>query len=188
MSFIRHIKKGNTIYLAEVESVRTGKKATQKFIRYIGKEADGKQILSSSISNLIIDSVKVYGPPAVLNSLAASIDLHSHLGEYSKEILSMVYAHCINPQSVSSLVDWFGKTDLNFILDLPCVTKERLYKAIDLLEKINDDLLQKSIFKSIKENYNLVAEGIFYDVTNTYLYGKRYMLGKLGHSKHGKKK
>jgi transposase len=186
MSFIRRIKKGNATYLAEVETIRQGKKVKQKFIRYIGKEVDGKQILSSSISNLTIDSVKVYGPLAVLNSLAVSIDLHSRLGEYSKEILSMVYAHCINPQSVTSLVDWFGKTDLNFILDLDRVTEDRLLQAIDSIEKLDCDLLQQIIYESVKENYDIAAKGIFYDVTNTYLYGRRCALGKLGHSKHGK--
>jgi hypothetical protein len=140
MSFIRRIKKGNAVYLAEVKSVRQGKKVKQKFIRYIGKEVDGKQILSSSISNLTINSVKVYGSLAILDSLAASIDLHEHLGEYAKEILSMVYAHCINPQSISSLSDWFKKTDLNFILNLEKVTEERLLKAIDSLEKLNWDI------------------------------------------------
>ncbi|MBW1849727.1 MAG: transposase [Deltaproteobacteria bacterium] len=186
MSFIRRIKKGNAVYLAEVESVRQGKTVKQKFIRYIGKEVNGKQILSSSISNLTIDSIKVYGPLALLNSLASSIELHSHLGEYAKELLSMVYAHCINPQSISSLTDWFKKTDLNFILDLDGVTEERLLKAIDSLEQLNWDILQHSIFESVKENYNITATGIFYDVTNTYLYGRRCTLGKLGHSKHGK--
>lgn len=186
MSFIRRIKKGNSVYLAEVKSVRVGKKIEQKFIRYIGKEVDGKQILSSSISNLTIESVKVYGPLAILDSLASSINLHSHLGEYAKEILSMVYAHCINPQSISKLSDWFKKTDLNFILDLEKVTEERLLKAIDSLEKYNWDFLQQIIFESVKNNYNITSKGIFYDVTNTYLYGRRCALGKLGHSKHGK--
>jgi len=186
MSFIRRIKKGNSIYLAEVESVRVGNKVKQKFIRYIGKEVDGKQILSSSISSLTIESVKVYGPLAILDSLASSIDLHSHLGEYAKEILSMVYAHCINPQSISKLSDWFKKTDLNFILDLEKVTEERLLKAIDSLEKYNWDFLQQIIFESVKNNYNITSKGLFYDVTNTYLYGRRCALGKIGHSKHGK--
>jgi transposase len=186
MSFIRRIKKGNAVYLAEVESVREGNKVKQKFLRYIGKEVDGKQILSSSISNLTIDSVKVYGSLAILDSLASSIDLHSHLGEYAKEILSMVYAHCINPQSISSLSDWFKKTDLNFILDLEKVTEERLLKAIDSLEKLNWDILQQTIFESVRKKYNITSKGIFYDVTNTYLYGRRCALGKLGHSKHGK--
>lgn len=36
MSFIRKIKRGNRIYLAEVENTRDGVKVRQKLIRYLG--------------------------------------------------------------------------------------------------------------------------------------------------------
>ncbi len=42
MSFIRRFKKGDKIYLAEVQNQRVGNKVVQKFIRYVGKEADGR--------------------------------------------------------------------------------------------------------------------------------------------------
>ncbi len=49
MSFIREVKRGDNIYLAEVRNKRVGKKVVQEHIRYIGKKADGKTILSCSI-------------------------------------------------------------------------------------------------------------------------------------------
>ena len=42
MSFIRKIRKGDRVYLAEVESQRVEGKVVQRFIRYVGKEADGR--------------------------------------------------------------------------------------------------------------------------------------------------
>jgi hypothetical protein len=45
MSFIRKYKKGQRTYLAEVESKRVGGKVVQRFIRYVGKEAEGRTIL-----------------------------------------------------------------------------------------------------------------------------------------------
>ena len=43
MSFIRKIKRGNSVYLAEVENHRNAEgKVVQKHIRYIGKEVDVK--------------------------------------------------------------------------------------------------------------------------------------------------
>ena len=42
MSFIRKVKIGNKIYLSEVENKRINGKVVQKHIRYVGKEADGK--------------------------------------------------------------------------------------------------------------------------------------------------
>ena len=40
MSFIRKIKRGNRIYLAEVENIRDGVKVRQKLIRYLGLKSD----------------------------------------------------------------------------------------------------------------------------------------------------
>ena len=73
MSFIRKIKRKSGTYLAEVESVRMGDKVVQKHLRYVGKEVDGKTILSSSLSDVAIDEVKVYGPVMVLDYLAKKI-------------------------------------------------------------------------------------------------------------------
>ena len=52
MSFIRKIKVGKETYLAEVKSVRKDGKVRQKFIRYLGKEINGKpekRILRSDV-------------------------------------------------------------------------------------------------------------------------------------------
>lgn len=186
MSYIRKVKKNGRTYLAEVRCVRVNGKPTQQFIRYIGKEVDGKRILSSSISNLEIESVKVHGPLVILDHIAKNIGLHEILGEHSHHILSMVYAHCVEPRSVNQMPEWFQKTDLNHLLNLESLTEHKLLDAIDSLEKTGRDELQTKIFNSVRQKYNLKLSGVFYDVTNTYLYGKKCPLGKLGHSKHGK--
>ncbi len=40
MSFIRKIKRGNSVYYAEVENRRVGGKVVQKHIRYLGKDPE----------------------------------------------------------------------------------------------------------------------------------------------------
>ncbi len=70
MSFIRKIKKGGRIYLAEVENHWLDGKVVQKHIRYVGREADGEKILSASISDIQVEEVKLFGPLLVLNFLA----------------------------------------------------------------------------------------------------------------------
>jgi ArsR family metal-binding transcriptional regulator len=60
MSFIRKIKKGGKVYLAEVENRRVGCKVVQHFIRYVGKEADGRTVLSASMSDVQVEEVKLY--------------------------------------------------------------------------------------------------------------------------------
>ena len=148
MSFIRKEKKNGKIYLAEVENKRIKGKVVQKYIRYIGKEVDNKTVLSSSISNIAVDNVKIYGPLLILNQLANEINLSSILGEYGNEILSLVYAHCLDYKSVNKMANWFERTDLNYLLNLENVTEERFLKAMDVLEANDSFKLQKRIFES----------------------------------------
>ena len=103
MSYIRKIKRGDKIYLAEVRSRRVGGKVIQEHIRYVGKEADGKTILSCSVSDVSIDSVNIYGPLLVLNTIAEAIELSSILGPFGNEILSLVYAHCLDYKSINQM-------------------------------------------------------------------------------------
>ncbi len=187
MSYIKRSKKNGKVYLSEVETKRIDGKVVTRHIRYIGKEVDGKTVLSSSISNLEVDEVKIYGPLLVLNHLAQEIGLSSILGNYGDEILSMVYAHCLNYESVNQMPSWYERTDLNMLLDLEGVTEARLLKALDSLEAQDPTRLQKEIFDSVQSQYELNTRGIVYDVTNTYLYGKKCPFGKLGKDKEGVK-
>ena len=187
MSFTRRIKRGGHVYLAEVENKWINGKVVQKHIRYIGKEVDGKTVLSSSMSNIEIDSVKLHGPLLVLNHLAGEIHLNQHLGAYADEILCLVYAHCLDYKSINQMERWFERTDLNMMLEIDSLTEERLLEALDSIENVDLDELQKSIFDSVQSLYQLEDTGIIYDVTNTYLHGKKCPLGKLGHDKEGVK-
>jgi transposase len=183
MSYIRKFKKGGHTYLAEVESKRINGKVTQRFIRYVGKEANGRTILSTSMSDAQIDEVRSYGPLLVLHHLAEKINLRDHLGGYANEILSMVYAHCLDYRSVNQMQGWFERTDLNMLLDIEGLTESRLLGAMDFIERTDLEGLQRNIFHSVKQSYQLQTDGVIYDVTNTYLYGKKCPLGKLGHDK-----
>ena len=186
MSFIRRIKKGKKIYLAEVENHRIKGKVVQKHIRYIGREVDDKALISISSAALAVNKVKVHGPLLILNSLADQIRLPEILGSRSSEILSMVYAHCLNYRSVNNMPSWFERTDLNAILNLKGLTESRLLSALDAVSEDYIETCQKRIFKSVKSLYRLTKGGVVYDVTNTYLHGTKCQLAKLGKSKDGK--
>lgn len=183
MSFIRRIKKGNGVYLAEVENQWIEGKCVQKHIRYVGKEADGKTVLSASMSDIEVESVKLYGPLLVLNFLAEEIGLSKLLGEYGEEILSMVYAHCLDYKSINQMPRWFERTDLSMLLNLGGLTEKRLLNALDSLERQDQDRLQRNIFEAVQKRYQLNVSGVLYDVTNTYLFGKKCPFGKQGHDK-----
>ena len=187
MSFTRRIRKNGRIYLAEVENRWVDGKCVQKHIRYIGKEVDGKTILSSSLSDVAVDEVRLYGPLMVLDYLAKKIRLPELLGERAMEILAMVYAHCLDYKSVNRMEQWFERTDLAMILPLEGVTEERLLGALDTLEALDAIRLQQRIFENTSAVFRIPVSGILYDVTNTYLYGKQCAIGKYGHDKEGVK-
>ena len=131
--------------------------------------------------------MKVYGSLLVLNHLANKIGLPSILGEYAGELLSLVYAHCIDYRSINQMTHWFQRTDLNLLLNLEGVTEARFLNALDFLENQDFFKMQKQIFRCVTREYKLSDKGILYDVTNTYLYGKKCPLGKLGKDKDGVK-
>jgi transposase len=185
MSFVRRIKKNGRVYLAEVENKWVGGKCVQKHIRYVGKEADGQTVLSASLSNARIEHVKVHGPLLLLHHLASVIGLKDKLGIHGAEILSLVYAHCLDYQSLNYMPDWFERTDLNLILDLPEVTEKRLLAALDSLETLDTERLQRQLFHALSQRYPIQSRGVIYDVTNTYLYGHACPMGKPGHDKEG---
>ena len=187
MSFIKKIKRNGKIYLAEVENKWINGKSVQKYVRYIGKEVDGETKLATSISDIAVDDVKVYGPLIVLHHIAEEIGLPDMLGDYAPEILSLVYAHCLNYKSVSCMKSWFQKTDLAMLLNIENVTEKRLLKALDSFNEINIERLQLDIFENLNKKFPVAKNGLVYDVTNTYVYGKKCSLAKLGHDKDGVK-
>ena len=80
MRFIRKFKKGGKTYLAEVESKRVAGKVVQRFIRYVGREAGGRTVLSVLMSDAEVEEVKSYGPFLVLHHLANEMGLGTHCG------------------------------------------------------------------------------------------------------------
>ncbi len=73
------------------------------------------------------------------------------------------------------------------LLDLDGLTEERLLNALDSLEAHDAVELQKAIFESVRSHYELNPKGIIYDVTNTYLHGRKCPFGRLGKDKEGVK-
>jgi transposase len=187
MSFIRKYKKNGKIYLAEVESVRVDGKVIQRFIRHVGREADGKTILSCSVSEAEIESVRISGPLMALHSIASEIGLPALLGEYSSEILAMTYAHCLDYKSLNNMKTWFQRTDLNHILKLEDLTEKRLVNALDSIEQFDQMQIQEDLFNKVKEKLKITSKGVVYDVTNTYFHGKSCPIAKYGHDKEKRK-
>ncbi len=105
------------------------------------------------------------------------------LDPYGPEILSLVYAHCLDYRSLNHMPAWFGRTDLQFLLPCEGLTEKRLVGALDHLESLDAESWQRQLFQRLCRQYRLRPSGVIYDVTNTYLYGSHCPLAKLGHDK-----
>jgi len=187
MVFIKRIKKGSHVYLAEVKSVRKGGNVRHEFIRYVGKEVDNERILSGNIASAKVTKVSIYGPLLALHELSSEIGLADILGEYAPEMLSLVYAHCIQPDSLTKITDWYERTDLNHLLDLSSLTEKKLLEAMDFYTPERRESIQKDIFNRLQDTYQVKCNGIFYDLTDIYFYGKNCPLAVRGHNSQGLK-
>ncbi|MEK7870295.1 MAG: IS1634 family transposase [Nitrospirota bacterium] len=185
MTFIRKIKKGKYAYLAEVENKWINGKVVQKHIRYVGRELNGEPILSGSLANAQVTKVTCWAPLLVLDTLAKQIHLSETLGNYGEYLLSMAYAHCLDPKSVNKMEDWYKRTDLHKMLNIADVSEKKLYNAMDSITDKNSEHIQRKIFHSVQEIYNLKPKGYFFDVTNVYFYGTECKIAKKGHNKEG---
>jgi|GEM_PF-382314 len=186
MSFIRKIKKGDSVYLAEVENQRIGGKVVQKHLRYVGKQVDDKPILTGSVERSSVDKVTIFGPLLVLDEVAKQIDLAEALGDYGDYLLSLAFAHCVAPDSLRGMTEWYQKTEISNLLDIPKITYKKLVEAIDYLDGIDGDKVQERIFSRLKDILSLSPSGYFYDITNVYFYGVCCPLAKKGQNAEGR--
>jgi transposase len=186
MTFIRKIRRGNRVYLAEVENYRIGGKVKQKLIKYIGVDHEfSKPNLKFNPRDIVIKDVKIYGPVIVLEHIARELGFYELLGDIANPILTLVFAHCLNYKSTREVENWFEKTDLAHMMNVDKITSKQLYNAIEELSKVNTEWLQKSIFENVTQLLGEDGSGIIYDATNTHLAGKRSRLAEKGKDKEG---
>jgi transposase len=188
VSFIRRVKRNGQIYLAEVETQRHAGKVQQKFIRYIGKEADQKK---DAFPQQTVDSkagaIKIYGSVICLDYIARQLGLYERLGEHAPAILTLVFCHCHDYRSISDVSKWFKKTDLDKIFSIPEITEKQLRDSLIALEELDLFEFQKSIFEKTAAFCEEKISSAIYDVTNIYFAGTRCSLAKYGKDKENVK-
>ncbi len=172
MAFIRKIKKGNSTYLAKVESYRQDGKVKQRVIEYIGKEEDGKVIPKKTVqSDFNVTKVTQFLDILAVDSIAKNLEINDFLGTNSKYLLSLIYSHLINKVSIYKLPEWAEKTEIANILKLKKLNSKDLYNSITSFAEMDFDIIQKMLTKKFRaiDNDHTVA---VIDITDTYFNGK----------------
>lgn len=172
MSFIRKIKKGNSTYLAKVESYREDGKVKQRVLEYVGKEEDGIAVQKVDFNKLEVENVQQYADVNVLYQLATELKLNYLLGKHHKPIIALLIAHLICKGSVLKISKWIAHSTIKEVLGLEELSTEMLYNALDYLDECDFDNIEQSIFEywlklDVADNKSFVL-----DVTDTYYNGK----------------
>lgn len=164
MAFIRKIKIGEKVYLAEVKSVRENGKVKQKFIRYLGREMNGQLIRKVEVSNIKIENVKRSLDILAVDKTADELKLKDLQNKY---VLALIYSQLLEKRSINKLEEWIRFTEIPEILGLNEISVKQLYESLsdikeESFEKINNNM-QEVFDKYPKDNDSAVI-----DITDTY--------------------
>lgn len=169
MAYIRRVKVGNRIYLAEVKSVRQGNKVRQQFIRYVGRDVDGRAVRQTSTDAIALEEVKRSLDVLAVDKMARDLDLPTLLG--NNRALALVYSQLLGQKAVSRLEEWLIHTEIPDILGTTLSTKQLYYSLTDLADAPFDHI-EEGIF-SLLRKYERPGQAAVIDVTDTYFEGKR---------------
>lgn len=172
MAFIRRIKKGDSIYLAKVESYREAGKVKQRVLEYVGKEENGIAVQKVDINKIDVVNVQHYADVSVLHQLAIELKLNYLLGKHHKAIIALLIAHLICKGSILRVSKWIENSTIKEVLGLEELTTEMLYNALDYLDECNFDIVEQSIFEYWAEIDPTDKGSFVLDVTDTYYNGK----------------
>lgn len=173
MAFIRKIKKGNSTYLVRVESYRQDGKVKQRVLEYLGKE-EGDKIVRKRPPNQDFDIVAVrrFTDVAAITAIVEKLELKSLLGKDSSLILSMVYSHLLDRESINKMPEWFEKTEILNELKIKKITSKKLYEALQNLSNLDFSIVEKSLSRIFKE-YDSDDKVAVLDITDTYFAGSK---------------
>jgi transposase len=172
MAFIRKIKKGNSIYLAKVESYREEGKVKQRVLEYVGKQENGVAVQKVDIQKLDVTNVQQYADVQVLYQLANELKLNYLLGKHHKPIIALLIAHLACKGSILRLSKWIEHSAIKEIVGLPELTTEMMYKALDHLEQCPFERIEQAIFEYWLQLDPLDNQSYVLDVTDTYYNGR----------------
>ena len=216
MTFEYREKRGDSIYVYEMESYRDGDKVRhRKKYRGIERETP-KGIVFTPANKNILDRIVLtenvhLGNVLVLNKIVEEIDLANIIDKHSikggglpsgKQLSMLAINYAIDPVSLNQFSSWYEDTALPKITGIPSekLNKDNLGSAMDgICREIRNDEgevtrvvdntldISKDLVEKWSELYNIDLDALYYDLTSTYFEGAKCILAKLGYSRDKKK-
>ena len=160
----------------DLVDVTTIQQLVANLANYIAKETGGivPQLFTTGNPTTFLGSVNL-GGTWLLDQLWQRIGIAKALKSVLADrkydtplerlIFSMVANRALDPSSKLHLEHWVANEV--YIEDLPSVDSQNLYRAMDFLQE-HSDVLQKTIFHSVADLFNLEVDLLFIDTTTTY--------------------
>ena len=174
MSFIRKKKVGDKVYLVEVKNVREKGKIKQKFIRYLGREINGKAEKRVLTKDIQATNVKQSLDVLAIDKIAEELKLKEI--QY-KHALSLVYSQLLEKRSINKLENWIRYTEIPEVLGIENPTMKDLYESLADINEEDFEKINEKMF-SVFEYYENIKESAVIDVTDTYFAGSKINIKK----------
>jgi transposase len=171
MAFIRKIRKGDSIYLAKVESYREDGKVKQRVLEYVGKEVNGIAVQKVDINKVEVINVKHYADVSVLHQLCIQLNLNYLLGKHHKSIIALLIAHLICKGSILKIAEWIEHSAIKEILGINELSIEMLYNSLDYLDSCDFEKIEQALFEHWIKIAPSDNTAYVLDVTDTYYNG-----------------
>ena len=167
MTFIRKKKVGDKVYLIEVKNVRENGKIKQKFVKYLGREVNGKAVKKVSTSDIQAVNVKQSLDILAIDKIAEELKLKE---VSQKPALSLAYSQLLEKRSINKLEDWMRYTEIPEVLGIELPSVKELYESLADINEEDFEKINEKMF-SVFESYENIKESAIIDVTDTYFSG-----------------
>jgi len=167
MTFIRKKKVGDKVYLIEVKNVRENGKIKQKFVKYLGREINGKAVKKVATNDIQAVNVKQSLDVLAINKIAEELKLNEIP---FKPALSLAYSQLLEKRSINKIEDWMRYTEIPEVLGIKLPSVKELYESLADINEEDFEKINEKMF-SVFESYENIKESAIIDVTDTYFSG-----------------
>jgi len=216
MSFKKRVKRGDRVYVYEVESYREEGKVKQRYLGYLGVEKQTPEgtvfqpAHTELLERLILTENVHLGDVAVLYQLAQELKIAETIDNFSMkggglpagmQLVLMAINHTIKAVSLNQFASWYDDIALPQITNINSnkLNKDNLSGAMDgicreiknkdqeVIRVVDQTLnICKNLMEIWQELYDISLDALYYDITSTYFEGAKCVLAKLGYSRDKK--